>query len=192
MGLWAGELLGISVPQTDKRLLAIVETDGCAVDGIAVATGCRVGRRTMRIEDYGKVAATFVDTRNSQAVRITPRTGCRQRARDYAPQARSRWEAQLLGYQLMPTEELLSAQSVQLKTPLAHIIGRDGERTLCDVCGEEIINQRQVMRDGATLCRSCAGASYYHIVVEAGALLTPLVATSAMPSSQIQLPGGKQ
>src|SRR5439155_26987565 len=62
MGLLAGELLGLELPQADKRLLVIVETDGCAADGVAVACNCWVGRRTLRVEDYGKVAATFVDT----------------------------------------------------------------------------------------------------------------------------------
>ncbi|MCP4426338.1 MAG: hypothetical protein GY803_17745, partial [Chloroflexi bacterium] len=39
-----------------KRLLTIVEADGCGADGIAVATDCQVGRRTMRVLDYGKMA----------------------------------------------------------------------------------------------------------------------------------------
>ena len=59
MGLLAAEVMGLDLPQTDKRLLTIIETDGCAADGISVATGCWVGRRTLRVEDYGKVAATF-------------------------------------------------------------------------------------------------------------------------------------
>ncbi|MCQ3978482.1 MAG: formylmethanofuran dehydrogenase, partial [Anaerolineae bacterium] len=49
IGLAAGRWLGLEVPQSDKRLLTIVETDGCLIDGLAVATGCRVGRRTMRV-----------------------------------------------------------------------------------------------------------------------------------------------
>ena len=40
MGIYAGELFGLDLPQTDKRLFAFVETDGCLTDGIAVATGC--------------------------------------------------------------------------------------------------------------------------------------------------------
>lgn len=40
----------------------IFETDGCAVDGLIAATDCRVGSRTLRILDFGKVAATFTDT----------------------------------------------------------------------------------------------------------------------------------
>ncbi len=38
MGLLAGRRLGVVLPQTDKRLLAIAETDGDATSGIAVAT----------------------------------------------------------------------------------------------------------------------------------------------------------
>ena len=55
MGILAGKLLEIPVPQTDKRLLTIMETDGCAADGVSVATNCWVGRRPLRIEDYGKI-----------------------------------------------------------------------------------------------------------------------------------------
>lgn len=58
MGLYAGEILNLDLPQADKRLLTIIETDGCPSDGVAVATNCWVGRRTMHVEDYGKVAAT--------------------------------------------------------------------------------------------------------------------------------------
>ena len=49
MGLYAGDLLGLDLPQTRKRLLTIMETDGCGADGVSVATNCWVGRRTMRI-----------------------------------------------------------------------------------------------------------------------------------------------
>ncbi len=62
MGLLAGRWLGLDVPRDDKRLLTFVETDGCAADGVSSATGCRVGGRTLRVIDFGKVAATFVDT----------------------------------------------------------------------------------------------------------------------------------
>ncbi|MBI3177949.1 MAG: formylmethanofuran dehydrogenase, partial [Chloroflexi bacterium] len=49
MGMLAGEVLGLDLPQGDKRLFTIVETDGCASDGIATATNCWVGRRTLRV-----------------------------------------------------------------------------------------------------------------------------------------------
>ena len=66
MGLYAVELLELPKRPHSKRLLVIAETDGCFADGIEVATGCTIGQRTLRIEDYGKVAATFVDTFTNQ------------------------------------------------------------------------------------------------------------------------------
>lgn len=80
-GIYAGEVLGLTLPQAHKRLFTFVETDGCLIDGIVVATGCAVGHRTMRVMDYGKSAATFVDTLTERAVRIMPTRGSRARAR---------------------------------------------------------------------------------------------------------------
>lgn len=161
MGLLAGEVLGIPIPQADKRLLAIMETNGCASDGVAVATNCWVGRRTLWVEDYGKVAATFVDTLSGQAIRIAPRTGIRDQVLRYAPDCVSRWETQLLGYQRMPACELLTFQAVQLKTPLAWLVSQPGLKVICDGCGEEIMNEREVISGDQTLCRACAGLGYY-------------------------------
>jgi formylmethanofuran dehydrogenase subunit E len=161
MGMLAGEQLALELPQQDKRLLAIVETDGCFSDGVAVATNCWVGRRTMRVEDYGKVAATFVDTQTGQAWRIAPHPNARRQAAPYAPEAKNRWQAMLLGYQRMPAAELLVAQRVELLTPVGEIISRAGQRTRCDRCGEEIINKREVMAGGEMLCRACALGGYY-------------------------------
>lgn len=161
MGMYAGALFGLDLPQEDKRLFAFVETDGCLVDGIAVATGCQVGSRTMRIVDYGKSAATFVDTQTGRALRIIPHPESRARARDYAPDAADRWHAQLAAYQVMPDVELLCAQEVRLTVSLAAIISRHGMRVVCDHCGEDIINEREVRRRGEILCRACAGDVYY-------------------------------
>jgi formylmethanofuran dehydrogenase subunit E len=163
MGLLGGELLGLDVPQTGKRLLTFVETDGCAADGISVATGCTVGRRTLRVMDYGKVAATFVDTETEQAIRVVPHPDSRAWAVHYAPQAQSPWHAQLQAYQVMPAEELLRVQSVDLCVSIEAILSLPNHRTTCEICGEEIINEREVIRQNTILCRACAGDSYYRI-----------------------------
>jgi formylmethanofuran dehydrogenase subunit E len=172
LGLYAGELLGLALPQQDKRLYTIMETDGCAADGVAVAVNCWVGRRTMRIEDYGKVAATFVDTQTGVTLRIVPRPTVRHAAREYAPRADNKWEAQLIGYQLMPAAELFDVREVVLRTPIEQLISRPGRKALCGVCGEEIMNEREVQVDGVTLCRSCAGAGYYSF---SASLLVPVL-----------------
>lgn len=159
-GLLAGLLLDLPLPQSDKRLIAIAETDGCFIDGLIAATGCYVGRRTLRIEDYGKTAAAFVDTLTERAVRIHPKISARDGAWDYAPSARNKWEAQLIGYQHIPDELLFHWQWVELTIPVKQIVGQAGRRAECEICGEEIINQREVICEGAVVCRSCAGDSY--------------------------------
>lgn len=168
MGMLAGELLGLELPQSQKRLLTIVETDGCFSDGVAVAANCWVGRRTMRIEDFGKTAATFVDTRTETAVRLFPALEVRELAPAYAPEARNRWEAYLYGYQRLPDERLFTVQSVRLKAPVGQLISRPGVRVNCAACGEEIINEREVACAGITLCRACAGAAYYDLTGPGG------------------------
>ena len=163
MGLQVESLFGLELPQTNKRLFTFVETDGCFADGVSVATGCWLGRRTMRLIDYGKVAATFVDTQTERAVRIWPHPDCRALASNYVVDARSRWHAMLEAYQLMPADELLCWRKVDLTVSLKAIISRAGVRVNCEMCGEEIINQREVLEDGLTLCRSCAGDGYYRL-----------------------------
>ena len=161
MGLLAGKLLSLELPQAKKRLLTIVETDGCFADGVSTATNCWVGRRTLHVEDFGKVAATFVDTRTETAVRLFPLHHIRELAADYAPEAQNRWQGYLLGYQRMPDDLLFGRQSVVLIQPIKEIVSRAGARVNCDVCGEEILNEREVVREDAVLCQSCAGNGYY-------------------------------
>ena len=163
MGLLAGRRLGLSLPQSDKRLVTLVETDGCVVSGLSVATGCWVGRRTLRVIDFGKVAATFIDTHTEQAVRIAPQATSRQSAKEYAPADVSRWESYLIGYQLVPDEKLFEVQVVRLRFSLAKLLSKEGYRVNCEACGEEIFNQREVQHEGSILCRACAGEAYYHL-----------------------------
>ncbi len=164
MALLGGRELGLEVPQSGKRLVALVETDGCTADGIAVASGCWVGRRTLRVLDFGKVAVTFVDSETGRAVRVAPAPLSRKLAPRYAPEAGSRWEAYLLGYQRMPEEELLVSREVNLSVSLEKLVSKEGYRATCAGCGEEIFNEREVIRAGLVLCRACAGESYYNPV----------------------------
>ncbi|GAB4401148.1 MAG: FmdE family protein [Anaerolineales bacterium] len=163
MALYAGELLDLDLPRVDKRLLVISETDGCAVDGIIAATHCRAGSRTLRILDLGKVAATFTDTHTGTCIRIAPLPDARSLAHEYAPNARNRWESMLNGYQIMPADRLFVIQPVQLNTSLSDIISRPGKKAICEICKEEIINGREVIKSKTILCRTCAGDGYYSI-----------------------------
>lgn len=161
MGLLAADLLELELPQSGKRLHVFAETDGCFVDGLSVASGCWVGRRTLHVQDFGKTAAVFVDSHSGQAVRMRPRLTVREDCQPYAPGAPTRWHGYLLAYQVMPVEELLEAVPVALTLSLEALISTPEARARCEQCQEEIINDRQVNAEGRTLCRACAGEIYY-------------------------------
>lgn len=160
LGLLENET-AVSFQNHHKQLLTIVETDGCGADGIAVATNCAVGRRTLRVADYGKVAATLIDTQTGQAVRVAPTAVSRQLARQYAPNEPDRWHQYLVGYQRVPCAKLVKVEPVTLKQSLQKIISQPDCRAVCQQCGEEVMNEREVVLNGRVLCQPCAGSSYY-------------------------------
>jgi formylmethanofuran dehydrogenase subunit E len=167
MALAGALALGLEIPRQDRGLLVIAETDGCFLDGLEVTAGVSPGHRTLRVEDYGKVAATFVDVQTGAATRLAPRPDVRVRARDYVPDETRHYFAQLTGYQIMPDLELFSMTPVVLSTPVADLISRAGVRTSCVACGEEIINEREIIVDGEAYCRSCWGQTYYQVAAPA-------------------------
>jgi len=161
MGLAALKALGMECPPPQRCLLVISETDGCFCDGLSAVTGCTVGHRTLRIEDYGKVAATFVAVESEVAIRIVPQPDIRQKAHHYAPQEKKPYFAQLVGYGRMPDEVLFAFQSVSLQPGVKALLSRPGRRVNCARCGEEILNEREILIDGEILCKACAGLAYY-------------------------------
>ncbi|MCC7512215.1 MAG: TraR/DksA C4-type zinc finger protein [Anaerolineae bacterium] len=161
LGLLGMKTLGFDEPPAKKRLLVIVESDGCFADGVIAATDCAVGHRTLRVEDYGKTAATFIDTLTGRAMRVAPALDVRERAGLHVPDEPRRYFAQLRAYQSMPDAEMFSVTPVSLAVPLEAILSRPGARVNCDACGEEIINERETLRGGLVLCRACAGNAYY-------------------------------
>jgi len=117
LGLAGMNALDFDTPPAKKRLLVIVESDGCFTDGLSAATDCTVGHRTLRVEDYGKTAATFVDTQTGRAVRVAPALDIRQKAYAYAPAEPRHYFAQMQAYQIMPAEEMFTIKPVTLNTP---------------------------------------------------------------------------
>ena len=161
-GLLAARIFEMDLPQRDKRLFAFVETDGCFADGVSVASGCTLGRRTLRLVDFGKVAVTFTDTLAGASYRIAPSPYAREQACLYAPGEPSSWHAQLAAYKVMPDVELLRVDRVALGVSLDDIISKPGLRVQCALCGEEVMNGREMYRDGEALCRACAEPGPYY------------------------------
>lgn len=162
LGLWNGRD-GERFLNGGKRLFMIAETDGCGLDGISAATNCWVGRRTLRVEDYGKMGGTLIDTLTGQAVRVSPRSEAREHCDVYAPDAESRWHAYLEAYHVMPDHLLLKAQAVELTVNVTKWISQPGMRTTCTQCGEEIMNERELWRGNRPFCVPCVNGGYYRL-----------------------------
>src|ERR1051326_42574 len=72
MALVGCRLIGVDDPRgvDRKKLIVWVEIDRCMTDAVSAATGVRLGKRSLKYVDYGKVAATFLNTETSTAVRV--------------------------------------------------------------------------------------------------------------------------
>ena len=146
-----------------KRLVTYVEIDRCATDAITVVTGCRMGKRALKFRDFGKVAATFCDLEAGRAVRVAARESSKQRARELYPEIADRNQQQMRAYREMPDEELFAVQWVTVSIGPQDLPGFKAPRVHCEACGEGINFRREVVREGKTLCRACAGEAYYQL-----------------------------
>ena len=163
MAMLGLEKLGLTDPRGKdrKRLVTFVEIDRCATDAIGVVTGCRLGKRALKFRDWGKMAATFVDLESGKAVRIAAKESSKQKARELHPEIESKNQQQMLAYREMPERDLFDVQWVKVDVSPEELPGYKGERIVCAQCGEGINFKKEVVRDGAILCRSCAGERYY-------------------------------
>ena len=172
--LCAGQILGVRMAMLGlnrlgiedahgkdrKRLFTFVEIDRCATDAIAVVTGCRLGKRALKFRDWGKVAATFVDLQTGRAVRIAAKESSKQAAREMFPEL-GKDAGQQKAYAQLSDEILFDKQWVKVEVQPEDLPGFKGPRVVCAQCGEGINFKREVLKDGRTLCRSCAGEKYY-------------------------------
>ncbi len=157
--------LGIDDPRGKdrKRLVTFVEIDRCATDAVAVVTGCRLGKRALKFRDWGKVAATFVDVSTGRAFRIAAKESSKAMAKSMHPEIENKNQQQMLAYREMADEDLFDVKAVTVELPPEEFPGYKGERVVCARCGEGINFRREVVRDGQTLCRACAGEAYYRV-----------------------------
>jgi formylmethanofuran dehydrogenase subunit E len=157
------QLLGLQDPAgaDRKRLVTFVEIDRCATDAIGVVTGCRLGKRALKFRDFGKLAATFCDLQEDRAVRVAARESSKQRARELYPEIADKNQQQMRAYREMSDEELFTVQWVRVQLRPEELPGYKAAPVVCAECGEGINFRREMLREGRTLCRGCAGKSYY-------------------------------
>ena len=150
--------LGIEDPRgaDRKRLVTYVEIDRCATDAIGLVTGCRLGKRTLKFRDWGKMAATFVDLATGRGVRVVAVESSRELARELYPQMEGKSRQQMAAYRELPDGQLFSVRAVGVHVAEAELPGRRGERITCPRCGEGVNFGRFEEVAGERLCLSCA------------------------------------
>lgn len=156
--------LGIEDPIAErKRIVTYVEIDRCVTDAVALVANCRLGKRALKFRDWGKVAATFCDLNTGRAVRIAAKETSKQAAKDLFPEL-PREQGQQKAYAQLSDDVLFSKEWVKVEIHAEDLPGFKGPRVVCAACGEGINFKREVIQDGRTLCRACAGDRYYDSV----------------------------
>ena len=166
MSILGLQSIGIDDPKGKdrKNIIVFAETDRCVTDAILATTGCHPGKRTMKIFDYGKMAATFVNLKTGKAVRVflKNKDGDKKLTREEIERS-----PHTNAFVMSPAEELFNVVEVSVDLKPEDLPGRPLQIVTCSACGERIMDKREVYRDGSILCKPCAeGRRYYTVVIK--------------------------
>lgn len=157
-------LIGIEDPRgaERKKLLIWVEIDRCVTDAISAVTGVRLGKRSLKFFDYGKVAATFLNISERRAYRVVALEESRELADALHPAIVDKKERQMLTYRGADNSSLFRIESVSIVLDEFELPGRPQRRTICELCGEGVNDGRDLLDAlNRRVCRPCALGSYY-------------------------------
>lgn len=164
MAVLGCHLTGIEDPRgvDRKRLLVWVEIDRCVTDAISAVTAVRLGKRSLKFLDYGKVAATFLNLSEGRAFRVVAREESRALADAIYPAIGDKKDRQMFAYRELGTSALFKIESVRLELDDYEMPGRPRRRIICAQCGEGVNDGKDVVDAlNRRVCRSCAFDVYY-------------------------------
>jgi len=157
----------------DEELVAVVETDNCAVDAIQFLTGCTWGKGNLRFLDHGQNVFTFTRRGDGRTWRIArnPAWVMPASAQEQAARAAAVLAAPLAD--LLNVEELVGYTPPEQATILP---SRD-----CAGCGRPTMSSRLQCLGGRLLCPDCLARELQDAVLlrPIGIIHNDLVAGSA-------------
>jgi formylmethanofuran dehydrogenase subunit E len=153
----------------DEEVVAVVETDMCAVDAIQFLTGCTFGKGNLVHRDYGKNAYTFFRRSDGRAVRVATRPGgfgppdpewealfARVRSGAASPEEERRFRelhlARARRILEAPLEDLYTISELVAEPPRR---ARIHASVPCARCGEPTMETRVRSLGGKQLCIPC-------------------------------------
>ena len=145
------------VPHTkNQNLMVYIEVDRCPVDAIQAICGVSIGRRTLKIMNYGIFAATFIDTRSSKAVRVSFLPKWPEHLQDMMDFGKIVCNA--------PEEEVFRIQEVSITIPSEEKPGFPTRKNTCSRCNEQIMDGKEEIIENVPVCKKCAYNPYYSII----------------------------
>lgn len=154
----------------DEEVVAVVETDMCAVDAIQFLTGCTFGKGNLVHLDWGKNAYTFYRRSDGRAVRISGRPDVWERdvepivlsAKGRPSDVTDRARLTFTSLKEARSRRILEAAPDALFTITP--VGDEPPRSArvyssipCAWCDEETMETRIHLFNGQSLCPPCFG-----------------------------------
>ncbi|MDR2830618.1 MAG: FmdE family protein [Methanobrevibacter sp.] len=157
MTMYALEHLGMKLNEKNKDLLVFVEVDRCMADAVQIVSGCTVGKRTLKLMDYGRFAATFYKISTGEGIRVTDDDIRNQNENETKEELVERLSN-------TPNKKLFSFRRVKLRLKKSDFPGKDFSKIVCPVCNEIVKDDKYLVRNGIGICRACAEESYYEFI----------------------------
>ncbi len=167
---WAMRNMGTAA---DEEIVAVTETDMCAVDAIQALVGCTFGKGNLIFRDRGKVAFSFFrrsDGKKARLVQKLREDDLSRQAREIRKELederlskdrRAALEAEAERLKRERIEQILSLPFEELFAvgePLCDMphTARRLPTIICDECGEGVMSTRIREVNGRHLCIDCA------------------------------------
>jgi len=164
-----GQVLGVLLAEQGHKLLGnissrdlivICENDRCISDAIQTLTNTRLGRRSFKLIDYGKMAVTFCNLKSGKSYRVWVSGDISKRG-DYHSLTKEE-QLKVLDHILSSKlEDVVSYKEVSVKFNENELPGKPKRVIWCAKCNEKVMDGKDVVVDGKILCKSCAYGGYY-------------------------------
>ncbi|NMA86757.1 MAG: formylmethanofuran dehydrogenase [Tissierellia bacterium] len=133
--------MGLNFSQ-DEEIVCITENDACGVDAVQVITGCTMGKGNLIFKDTGKMAFTFINRKNGDAIRLMLNLHNREMERD----ERQRYILEA------PEENVFKIENIHIKLPEK---ARLFNNIICEECNESTAEHKIRIQEGRKLCLDC-------------------------------------
>lgn len=171
-----------------EEVVAVVETNSCFSDGIQIITGCTFGNNALIYRDLGKTAFTLA-RRSGEGVRVSVKAD-RSFIEQRAPEAAQLFQKVVINRQGTPADQanlkklwaevsflmldtadddVFNISRVKITVPA---YARIFASVKCSVCGENIMEPRARLKDGAPVCLGCSGQDYYQLAGDGISVIT--------------------